>query len=73
MKVLHSSYQVPFHHLTLVSGELWKFSSYSSGFVEAQTLQEVDKMLVKGALEVDEHLKLGYYSLLSWFRSCQEA
>ena len=57
VEVLLSSHSVPFPHLKPVSWDLIEFSSYSSGSMKAQALQEeVDKMLGKGALALVEHL-----------------
>ena len=47
VKVLDSSYCVPFHHLSPVIQEPQEFPSYSSESIQAQALQEeVNEMLV---------------------------
>ena len=41
-----------------------KFHSYISGSAKAQALEEVDKMLEKGTLELVDHPDPGFYSRL---------
>ena len=63
VEVLCSGYCIPFHHLPSVTWEPREFSSYSSGSVWAQALQdEVNKILMKGALV--DCLGLGFYNHL---------
>ena len=59
-EVLCSGYCMPLHHLSPVTWKPMDFSSYSSGSEKAQAFQEVDKMLVKGALEEVEDPRSGY-------------
>ena len=53
VEIFRSGYHIPFY--PSVTQEPIKFPYYSSGPVKAQALQEVDKMLRKGALEEVEN------------------
>ena len=63
VEVLYSRYLVPFHcHLPVL--EHFKFSSYVLRSAKDRTLQEVDKILEKGALELVDCLGSSYSQLL---------
>ena len=55
---------IPFRHLPHVWPELLEFHSYGSGSIQAQALQEVDKMLEKGTLDLVDYPGVGYQSRL---------
>ena len=65
VKVFHSGYPVPFHHLPPVSWEPLEYPSYGLRSVKAQALQDkVEKMLEKSTLELAGCAGLGFYSRL---------
>ena len=55
VEVFCSRYLILFHHLLPVSRDQRHFSSYGSGSAKVQALQEVDKMLETGTLELEDH------------------
>ena len=52
--VLCFSYHILFHHHLPLTQELREFPSHGSGPQKAQTLQEVNRMLKKGAVKIVE-------------------